>query len=71
MGPLEGLTVIEMAGLGPVPFCGMMLADLGARGRYPGGDTVAILEQLKFDQARIDRLLQAGVVAQANENDAA
>lgn len=31
MGPLTGLTVIEMAGLGPAPFCGMMLADLGAR----------------------------------------
>lgn len=31
MGPLAGLTVIEMAGLGPAPFCGMMLGDLGAR----------------------------------------
>jgi alpha-methylacyl-CoA racemase len=31
MGPLGGLTVIEMAGLGPAPFCGMMLADAGAR----------------------------------------
>lgn len=31
MGPLTGLTVIEMAGLGPAPFCGMMLGDLGAR----------------------------------------
>ncbi|URD61724.1 CoA transferase [Sphingomonas sp. KRR8] len=30
-GPLEGLTVIEMAGLGPGPFAGMMLADHGAR----------------------------------------
>ncbi|MGC4250919.1 MAG: CaiB/BaiF CoA-transferase family protein [Sphingobium sp.] len=29
-GPLKGLKVIEMAGLGPVPFCGMMLADMGA-----------------------------------------
>lgn len=29
-GPLEGLKVIEMAALGPVPFCGMMLADMGA-----------------------------------------
>ncbi|SHH14377.1 CaiB/BaiF CoA transferase family protein [Pollutimonas bauzanensis] len=31
MGTLSGLTVIEMAGLGPAPFCAMMLADLGAR----------------------------------------
>lgn len=31
MGPLAGLTVIEMAGIGPGPFCGMLLADMGAR----------------------------------------
>jgi len=30
-GPLAGLTIIEMAGLGPGPFAGMMLADAGAR----------------------------------------
>ena len=29
-GPLEGLKVLEMAGLGPAPFCAMMLADMGA-----------------------------------------
>lgn len=29
-GPLAGLRVIEMAGIGPGPFCGMLLADLGA-----------------------------------------
>ncbi len=29
-GPLEGLRIIELAGLGPGPFCGMMLADHGA-----------------------------------------
>jgi alpha-methylacyl-CoA racemase len=29
-GPLAGLTVIEMAGLGPVPLAGLMLAELGA-----------------------------------------
>jgi alpha-methylacyl-CoA racemase len=29
-GPLCGLRVIEMVGLGPAPFCGMMLADMGA-----------------------------------------
>ena len=29
-GPLEGLSVIEIAGLGAAPFCGMVLADLGA-----------------------------------------
>src|SRR5271170_7307436 len=30
MGPLKGITVIEFAGLGPAPFCGMMLSDMGA-----------------------------------------
>ncbi len=29
-GPLEGMRVVELAALGPVPFCGMLLADLGA-----------------------------------------
>ena len=30
MGPLKGITVVEFAGIGPGPFCGMMLADMGA-----------------------------------------
>jgi alpha-methylacyl-CoA racemase len=29
-GPLRGLKVLEFAGLGPAPFCCMLLADLGA-----------------------------------------
>ena len=29
-GPLAGLKVIEFAGQGPAPFCGMLLADMGA-----------------------------------------
>jgi alpha-methylacyl-CoA racemase len=29
-GPLRGLRVIELAAIGPVPLCGMLLADLGA-----------------------------------------
>jgi alpha-methylacyl-CoA racemase len=29
-GPLNGLKILEFAGLGPVPFCGMLLTDLGA-----------------------------------------
>lgn len=28
--PLAGLRVLEIAGLGPAPYCGMLLADLGA-----------------------------------------
>jgi alpha-methylacyl-CoA racemase len=30
-GALHGVTIIELAGIGPAPFCGMMLADHGAR----------------------------------------
>ena len=29
-GPLAGVRVIELAGIGPGPLCGMLLADLGA-----------------------------------------
>jgi len=30
MGPLSGLKVLELEAIGPVPFCGMLLADMGA-----------------------------------------
>src|SRR4030095_14646038 len=30
MGALQGIRVVEMAGLAPAPFCGMILADFGA-----------------------------------------
>lgn len=30
MGPLEGVKIIEVGGIGPGPFCGMMLSDMGA-----------------------------------------
>lgn len=43
-GPLAGLKVVEMAGIGPGPFCAMMLADLGAevvRIERPGSSTRA------------------------------
>ena len=30
MGPLEGIKIIELAGIGPCPMCGMLLAELGA-----------------------------------------
>lgn len=43
-GPLSGLRIIELAGIGPGPFCGMMLADMGAeviRVDRPGGNPTA------------------------------
>lgn len=39
-GPLEGLRLVELGGLGPVPFAGMLLSNLGVevvRFRRPGG----------------------------------
>ncbi|WP_083213325.1 CaiB/BaiF CoA transferase family protein [Mycobacterium malmoense] len=42
-GPLAGVKVIELGGIGPGPHAGMMLADLGAdvvRVRRPGGLTM-------------------------------
>ena len=30
MGPLQGVRILELAGIGPGPFCAMLLADLGA-----------------------------------------
>jgi alpha-methylacyl-CoA racemase len=29
-GPLDGIRILEIAGIGPGPFCAMMLADMGA-----------------------------------------
>ena len=46
MGALSGLRVVEIAGLGPAPFCGMLLADMGADvvlvERSAGGDPLAL-----------------------------
>jgi len=48
MGVLSGLRVVEIGGLGPAPFCGMLLADLGAdvvlveRPSGQGGDPLAL-----------------------------
>ena len=48
MGVLSGLRVVEIAGLGPAPFCGMLLADMGAdvvlveRSGEKGGDPLSL-----------------------------
>lgn len=44
-GPLAGLRVLEMAGIGPAPFAAMVLADLGAevlRVDRPGGPGLSV-----------------------------
>jgi alpha-methylacyl-CoA racemase len=30
MGPLQGVKIVELAGIGPGPFAGMLLSDMGA-----------------------------------------
>ena len=49
MGPLEGKRIIEMAGIGPAPVCGMMFADMGAE---------VILVERKSDPARKSAMLE-------------
>jgi alpha-methylacyl-CoA racemase len=52
MGPLQGLTIIEIAGIGPGPFAAMSLADLGAdviRVERPGGSAFANAQNPRMD----------------------
>jgi alpha-methylacyl-CoA racemase len=45
-GPLAGVRVLELAGIGPAPFAGMLLADLGAdvvRVDRPGGQPLQVV----------------------------
>jgi len=47
MGPLAGYRIVELAGLGPGPFCGMMLGDMGAeviRVDRPGANPIQQLD---------------------------
>jgi alpha-methylacyl-CoA racemase len=56
-GPLSGIKVLELAGIGPGPFAGMMLADLGAEvvrvdrpggsGFFPGAEHLDLLNRGK------------------------
>ena len=52
MGPLSGITVVEMSGIGPGPFAGMMLADLGA--------TVTRVDRLRGGGRGLLTMLSAG-----------
>lgn len=56
MGPLAGLRVIELASIGPGPFCGMLLGDMGAdviRVDRPGADPMATLDPLRRNRRSI------------------
>jgi alpha-methylacyl-CoA racemase len=70
-GPLGGVRVIEMAGLGPAPFCGMLLADMGAEvirvdraDKVVGGHTSSTRYELMNRGKRsigVDLKVEAGV----------
>jgi alpha-methylacyl-CoA racemase len=71
-GPLSGLKIIEIAGIGPAPFCAMMLADHGAeviRIVPPGADRPGMFDLSKDILARsrkfmiVDLKQPAGVEA--------
>ncbi len=52
MGPLSGIRIIELAGIGPAPFAAMLLADLGAtvlRVDRPVPAELGIERPLKFN----------------------
>lgn len=51
-GPLSGIRIVMMAGLGPGPFCGMLLGDLGA-------DVIRIDRIEEVDQSEfVDRVVR-------------
>ena len=52
MGPLQGLTIIDIAGIGPGPFAAMLQADMGAdviRVKRSGGSVFAAARNPKLD----------------------
>jgi alpha-methylacyl-CoA racemase len=52
VGPLAGVKVVELAGIGPAPMCAMLLADMGAqvlRIDRPGPSDLGIGRPRQFD----------------------
>ncbi|MGP3986060.1 CaiB/BaiF CoA transferase family protein [Streptomyces sp. 3N207] len=70
-GPLAGVRVVELAGIGPGPFAAMTLADLGAdvvRVDRPGGGALAVAPEYDVTNRNkrsvmLDLKQQAGVAA--------
>jgi crotonobetainyl-CoA:carnitine CoA-transferase CaiB-like acyl-CoA transferase len=56
MAVLSGVRIVEIAGLGPGPFCGMLLADLGAEvtlvERTGGGDSIDFGDTAIFNRGK-------------------
>jgi alpha-methylacyl-CoA racemase len=52
MGPLAGIKIVELTGIGPGPMCAMLLADLGAtvlRIDRPGPSDLGVPRPLRYD----------------------
>jgi alpha-methylacyl-CoA racemase len=52
LGPLAGIKIVELAGIGPGPMCAMLLADMGAtvlRIERPGPSDLGIARPLRYD----------------------
>ena len=71
MGPLDGKQIIEIAGIGPGPFCAMVLADLGAEvirvdrasavpDEFPDGPSMDLLNRGR-DSIAVDLKKEEGV----------
>lgn len=59
MGPLHGLKIIEIAGLGPGPFAAMLLADMGAEVicvERIGGGTLNLIPKFDFASRNKQRI---------------
>ena len=58
MGPLTGVKIVEFGGVGPGPFCAMLLSDMGAEvlrvdRTSPSG--LGVEKEIRFDTTRRGR----------------
>jgi alpha-methylacyl-CoA racemase len=70
MGPLQGVKVVEMAGIGPISFAGMLLADLGAevtRVERPAGGGFGWGASPVLDRGRVHREIDLKSPAGVND----
>ncbi|WP_374991170.1 hypothetical protein [Streptomyces sp. LHD-70] len=58
-GPLTGVRIVELGGIGPGPLAGMVLTGLG---RGTGEDTRSVLAEAGLAGAELDRLTRQGVI---------
>jgi alpha-methylacyl-CoA racemase len=63
MGPLAGIKVLEFEAIGPAPFCGMLLADMGADVMMRGKRSVTLdLKNGNGKEAALQLIVRADVL---------